>query len=166
LEGGSDLKRRWILSSIAVAALLAVSATAGAIIFFPPQRVDVKIAGPVQPVASRPGTWTFDIRNMGPNIGDVGMRLNGGDGWMARHSNVNTSADCQQPAQDDLLLCGPIQKGETKTISVSAAPNAAGSYSYEASFCDCSQSRQIALLGPNSPRFTIPGSQPVLYMET
>jgi DNA-binding beta-propeller fold protein YncE len=149
-----------------VAALLAVSATAAAIISFPPQRVEVKIAGPVQPVALRPGTWTFEIRNMGPKIGDVGLRLNGGDSWIAQHSIVSTNADCQQPAQADLLLCGPIQEGETRTISVMAAPNAAGSYSYEASFCDCSQGRQTALLGPSSPRFGIPGSLSAHYTET
>jgi outer membrane protein assembly factor BamB len=154
------------LIAIAVAAFLAVGATVGAIISFPPQRVDVKIAGPVQPVALRPGTWTFDIRNMGPNIGDIGLRLNGRDGWIAQHSIVSTSPDCQKQAPQDLLLCGPIQKGETRTISVSAMPNAAGSYSYEASFYDGSQGRQIALLGPSSPRFTIPGSPPVRYTET
>ena len=166
MRGRTDLRLSRVLIAIAVAALLAGSATVGAIIFFPPQRVDVKIAGPVQPVASRPGTWTFHIRNMGPNIGDVGLRLNGGDGWIAQHSIVNTSAGCQQPAQDGLLLCGPIQEGETRTISVTGTPKAAGNYSYEASFCDCSQGRQIALQGPNSPRFAIPGSQPGRYRET
>lgn len=100
---------------------------------------------------------------MGPNIDDVGLRLSGGDGWMAQHSIVSTSANCRLTARADLLLCGPIQPGETKTISVTATPKAAGSYSYQASFCDCSQSRQIALRGPNSPRFTIPGSSPVRY---
>jgi outer membrane protein assembly factor BamB len=149
-----------------VAGVTAVSATAGAIIYFPPQRVDVKIAGPVQPVTLRPGTWSFVVRNIGPNIGDFGIQLNGGGGWMGQHRIVNTGAGCQQPARDALLRCGPIQKGETRTISVTATPDAAGSYSYSASFCDCSQSRQIALLGPNSPRFTSPGSQPVRYMET
>jgi hypothetical protein len=103
---------------------------------------------------------------MGPNIGDIGLRLNGRDGWIAQHSIVSTSPDCQKQAPQDLLLCGPIQKGETRTISVSAMPNAAGSYSYEASFYDGSQGRQIALLGPSSPRFTIPGSPPVRYTET
>ncbi len=152
--------------AIAVAAVLAVGGTVGAIIFIPPQRVDVKIAGPVQPVASRLGTWTFDIRNMGPKIGDFGIQLNGWDGWLAHHSIVNVSADCQQPAQGDLLLCGPIREGEIKIVSVTAAPNAAGSHSYAATFCDCSQTRQIALLGPNSPPFTIPGSPRVRYMET
>jgi hypothetical protein len=154
------------LIAIAVAAFLAVGATVGAIILFPPQRVEVKIAGPAQPVAARPGTWTFDIRNMGPNIGNVGLRLNGGDGWIAQHSIVTTSAGCQQPAQDDLLLCGPIREGETITISVTAAPKAAGSHSYGASFCDCGQSRQTALLGPSSRPFTIPGSQPTPYFKT
>jgi len=166
LQGGTDLRRHWVLIAIAVVALLTVSATVGAIIFFSPQRVDVKIAGPVQPVASRLGTWTFDIRNLGANIGDLGLRLNGGDGWITQHRIVNTDADCRQSAQDGLLLCGPIQEGETRTISVTATPKAAGSYSYEASFCDCSQGRQIALLGSNSPRFAIPGSQPVRYTET
>jgi outer membrane protein assembly factor BamB len=160
------LRRHWVLIAIGVVAILAVGATVGAISFFSPQRVDVKIAGPVQPVASRLGTWTFDIRNLGSNIGDIGLRLNGGDGWITQHRIVNTSADCRQPAQDGLLLCGPIQAGETRKISVTGTPKAAGSYSYEASFCDCSQGRQIALLGPNSPRFAIPGSQPGRYTET
>jgi PQQ-like domain len=159
------LKRRWILIAIVVAGLIALGATAGAIIYFPPQRVAVKIAGPVQPVAQRPGTWAFDIRNMGPNIGDFGIQLNRGDGWLARHKIVGTGAGCQPPARDALLRCGPIQKGETRTISVTASASAAGTYSYAASFCDCSQGRQIALLGPNSPRFTSPGSQPVRYIE-
>jgi DNA-binding beta-propeller fold protein YncE len=153
------------LIAIAVAVFLPVGATGGAIIFFPPQRVDVKIAGPVQPVALRPGTWTFEIRNMGPNIGDFGIQFNGGDGWIARHGMVNTGANCQQPARDAWLLCGPIQEGVTKAFSVTAAPDAAGTYSYAATFCDCSRSRQIALLGPNSPRFMTPGSQPVRYEE-
>lgn len=102
---------------------------------------------------------------MGPTIGDIGLRLNGGDGWMAQHSIVSTSADCRQSAPEGVLLCGLIEAGETKTISVTATPKAAGGYSFEASFCDCSQSRQIALLGPNSPRFMTPGSQPVRYVE-
>jgi len=148
-----------------VVALLAVSATAGAIILFPPQRVEVKIAGPVQPVALHPATWTFDIQNMGPKIGDIGLRLNGGDGWMAQHSIVITSAGCRQSLPEGVLFCGPLNAGETKTISVTATPKAAGSYSFEASFCDCSQSRQVALGGPSSPRFTIPGSSPVRYVE-
>jgi DNA-binding beta-propeller fold protein YncE len=160
------LRRRWILIAIAVAALLAVGATGGAIIFIPPQRVDVKIAGPVQSVALRPGTWTFDIRNMGPTIDDFGIQLNIGNSWLAQHSIVSASPDCQEVASDDLLRCGPIPEGETKTISVTATPNAAGTYSYTASFCDCSQSRQITLLGPASPRFMTPGSRPVRYVET
>lgn len=103
---------------------------------------------------------------MGPRISDFGIQLSGGDGWIAQHSILSTSADCQRPALDDLLRCGPIQEGETKTISMIATPKAAGSYSYEARFCDCGQSRQIALLGPNSPRFTIPGSPRVRFTET
>jgi outer membrane protein assembly factor BamB len=161
-----DLKRRWILIAITVVAVLGVSATAGAIILFPPQRVEVAIAGPALPVALRPGAWTVAIRNVGPNIGDLGLRLGGRDGWMAQHSIVSTTGECRQPARDDLLLCGPIRQGETKIVSVIAAPKAAGSYSYEASFCDCSQGRQIALLGPGSPRFTIPGSSPMRYAQT
>jgi outer membrane protein assembly factor BamB len=160
------LRRRWILISIAVVAILVVGAIAGVIVFLPSRRVDVKIAGPVQPVAFRHATWSFDIRNMGPTIGDLGLRLNGGDGWMAQHDIVSTSAGCRRPAGDDLLLCGPIQQGETKEISVIAAPKAAGSYAYEASFCDCGQSRQIALLGPSSPHYAIPGSSPARYTET
>jgi len=104
---------------------------------------------------------------MGPSIGDFGLRLNGGDGWLAQHSIISTSADCRQSAPEGMLLCGPIQAGETKTISVTATPKAAGSYSYEASFCDCGQSRQIALLGPSAPRYPIPGSSPPLpYAQT
>ena len=160
-----DLKLRLTLIGMVVAAILVLSATAGAFILFQTPRVDVKIVPPLQTVASHPGTWTFDIRNMGPTIGDIGLRLNGGDGWLMQHSIVSTSADCRQSASEDMLLCGPVQAGEAKTISVTATPRAAGSYSFQATFCDCSQSRQIALEGPNSPRFTIPSSTPVPYME-
>ena len=161
------MKLRWTLISLLAVVLLALSASAGAIVLFPPQRVEVKITAPPQPVALHPDTWTFEIRNMGPDIKDLGLRLDGGDGWIAQHRILSTNADCRQTGPQGVLLCGPLQAGLTKTISVTAMPRAAASYSFEASFCDCSQGREIALLGPSAPRFTIPGSlAPAPYVKS
>jgi len=147
--------------------LLALGASAGAIVLFPAQRVEVKLTAPLQPVALHPDTWTFEIKNMGPAIGDLGLRLNGGDSWIAQHSILSTNADCRQTGPEGVLLCGALQAGATKSILVTAQPHAAARYSFEASFCDCSQGRQIALLGPSAPRFTIPGSlTPAPYVKT
>ena len=92
--------------------------------------------------------------------------MSGGDGWVAQHNITSTSGGCAPPVQSETLECGTLEQGETKTISLAATPNAAGTYSYQATFCDCSNGRQVALLGPNSPRVTFPGTTPTRYSET
>jgi hypothetical protein len=155
-----------LLIAVGVVVLVAAIGTAGVLVLFPPERVDVKVAGPSQVVALRPGTWTFQVRNLGPRVDDFGIQMSGGDGWVAQHSITSASGGCDAQAKGDTLLCGALEQSETKTISVAANPNAAGTYSYTATFCDCSQGRQMALLGPNSPRVTVPGSTPARYAET
>jgi hypothetical protein len=164
-SGGTSLRRRWILISVAVTVLLAIGATAGVFLLLPSMRIEVKIDGPAQTVVLRPGMWTFGIKDIGPRIGDVGLRLSGGDGWLAHHDLVYTGSSCRQPTPAGLLLCGPIQSGETRNITVIATPKAAGEYSFEATFCDCGQGRQVDLLGPGSPQYNLPGSSQVPYVK-
>ena len=165
VNGSRAMKLRWTLISMVAVAVLALGAVAGAIILFPSPRIEVKIAAPTQPVAMHPDTWTFEVRNLGPRIGDLGLRLDGGDGWMAQHDILSTSAGCRHSAPDGILLCGPLHAGATEIISVTATPRAAASYSFEASFCDCGQGRQIALQGPGAPRFAFLGSPAAPYVE-
>jgi hypothetical protein len=165
LLGLQEVTRRAVLALGAAALLLlAVAAVGVGVAVYQPARVDVRIAPPTNVVALRPGTWTFQVRDLGPSIGDFGLQLAGGDGWLAQHTVVSMSAPCQQTASAE-ILCGPVLQGETLTVAVQAKPNAGGNYSYKATFCDCSQGRPSDLLGPDSPRFSFPGSTPQRYVE-
>jgi len=103
---------------------------------------------------------------MGPSIGDLGLRLGGGDGWLTQHDIVYTSAGCSQDTTSAVLLCGSLPSGATMTITVIATPKAPGGYSYGASFCDCSNGRNITLFGPGAPRFLLPGASPPIYAQS
>lgn len=161
---GDKVGRRGIVIASGVAALLVVGATLGLVALFPPERIDVTVASPNQSQVSRPGVWTFRVRNVGPSIGDFGVQLGGGDGWLQQHTIVTASSGCQQSQND--LLCGALAAGESETISITATPNAAGAYSYSASSCDCAAGHTTSLLGPNGARFAMPGSQADRYTDT
>lgn len=139
-------------------AVLAAVATVGVIAALPRERVEVKVTPPRETVALRPAVWTFEVKNAGASIADLGLRLDGADNWMAKHSVVTGESDCRTSAGEDLLLCGPLHEGETRTLAVTAAPTAPGSYSYEASFCDCSKGRRAALADENAPLVAFPGA--------
>jgi hypothetical protein len=166
LNPGEIVGRRGvILIGVGVLIVLGVASTAGVIALFPPERVEVTVASPAQSQVLRPGTWTFRVRNLGPVIGDFGLDLGGG-GWLQQHAITTSSPSCRQDSQAGLLLCGAIADSGSETISITATPSAAGSYFYRASFCDCSAGRSTPLLGPNSPRFTMPGGPTDRYAES
>lgn len=160
------MTRQAVLMGTVAVVVLAAGATAGFAVFYQPERVDVKISGPLQPTALRPSTWSFQVRNLGPTISDFGIQLCGGDGWVAQHTIQSLSAGCQQPRSDEVILCGSMAQGDTSTISIDATPSAGGTYLYKATFCDCGGGRSLNLLGPDSPRITVPGTSGPRYTDT
>jgi len=163
---GEGLRRRLLVVAGVLVVLLAATATAGLLLVKPVQRVSVTITSPTQLVALRPNLWTFEIHNMGPGISDLGLRLTGADGWLTNHSIVYAGTGCRYEAQTDFVLCGSVQQGETRTISIAAAANAPGTHSYQVTFCDCGQNGQPAIAGPTAPQFAMPGSIAAPYVQT
>lgn len=158
-------RKRWLAAGLGVA-LAAGAAVAGtSLVVLPTPRIAVTITGPTETVAMRSSQWTFEVKNLGREIADLGIRFDGGDGWTSKHDIGYGTSRCSPTTADATLRCGPLRSSETMTTSLIARPRAEGAYSFTATFFDRGGAHPVELFGPDAPQFMLPGSALKRYVQ-